>query len=260
MTANETVLITGSSSGIGYELAKVFAAKNYNLVLVARSEDKLQQLKNEIEANYQVKVDLFPKDLSQITACYELFNELKANDITIDILINNAGFGEYGLFSETNWLKEEQMINLNILALTCLTKLFLHPMLQKGKGKILNVASTAAFLPGPLMSVYFASKAYVLSFSQAIANELTGSGVQVNVLCPGPTQSDFQRVASMESSKLMSGKIPSSKDVAVFAYDELMKGSVVSIHGFVNRLMTYASRLVPFNLLPQMVRSVQESH
>jgi uncharacterized protein len=259
MNFQQRVLITGASSGIGLELAKVFAKNGYNLILVARNQAKLASLKTQLEDNYKAQVRIIVKDLSLQEAANQLFSEVQTQKLEVDILINNAGFGEYGPFERTDWHKEKQMLDLNIVALTELTKLFLKPMLARKNGKILNVASTAAFQPGPLMSVYFATKVYVLHFSEAIAEELKGSGVQVTVLCPGATESNFQEVASMSQSKLFKRKIPSAAEVAEFAYRELFKGTRVAIHGFMNRIMAYTVGFLPRNLVTKLVYSMQSA-
>ncbi len=255
----KTVLITGASGGIGYEFAQIFAQNKFNLVLVARSEDKLIELQKSLISQYAVSVDVFAKDISIISNIDLLFNELQKKQIVIDILINNAGFGDYGFFSQTNWKKEEMMINLNISALTYLTKLFLPKMIENKYGKILNLASVAAFLPGPLMAIYYATKAYVLSFSSAIANELKGSGVTVTALCPGPTQSGFSDAAALGESKLFKNKsLPSSKIVAEYGYKALMKGKITVIHGVSNKMMVFMMRFLPKKLLISTVRKMQE--
>jgi uncharacterized protein len=179
-----TALITGASSGIGLELAKVFAANKINLVLVARSESKLNELANEVKQQ-GVTVNVLAKDLSSYNTAKEIFDWCGQQNIQIDYLVNNAGVGDFGFFHESEWKKQEQIINLNITALTYLTHLFLPDMVKRKNGKVLNVASTAAFQPGPTMSVYYATKAFVLHFSEAIANELEKTGVTVTALCPG---------------------------------------------------------------------------
>jgi short-subunit dehydrogenase len=253
---NETALITGASSGIGLELAKLLTGKNYNLVLVARSIDKLKELAAQ---HTHSKIYVIGKDLSTENAAQEIFDELTANNIHVDVLINNAGFGDYSFFSESNWQKQKDMINLNIMALTHLTHLFLPPMIKNKKGRVLNVASTAAFQPGPTMSVYYATKAYVLHFSEAIANELEGTGVTVTALCPGATESNFQNAADLHESKLVKGKkLPSSKEVADYAYQAMTKGKPVAIHGLFNYIQANVIRFLPRTLVTRMVRQVQD--
>jgi len=254
----KTALITGASSGIGMELAKIFAANQTNLVLAARSEAKLIELKNEL-AHYKVNILVVALDLSQPEAAISLFDYCNSKQLQIDYLINNAGFGDYGMFVSGNWNKQEEMIRLNIQTLTHLTHLFLPSMVKRKYGRIMNVASTAAFQPGPLMSVYYATKAYVLSFSEAIASELEGTGVSVTALCPGPTESGFQNAAAMNESKIVKGrKLPTSKEVAEYAYKSMMKGKVVAIHGFLNALLATAIRFTPRFLVRKMVRVIQD--
>ncbi len=188
----KTALITGASSGIGYELSKLFAQDSYDLVLIARSENKLQDLAAKLQNEFGSQVKVIVQDLGINFAPKTIFSQLQEENITIDVLVNNAGFATYGLFTETDLQAELEMMQVNMVALTHLTKLFLPGMVQRRQGKILNIASTAAFQPGPLMAVYYATKAYVLSFSEAIANELIGTGVTVTVLCPGQQNQVFK--------------------------------------------------------------------
>jgi len=255
---SKTALITGSSNGIGYELAKVLAQKDNNLVLVARSKDKLDELKNELEKSHNIWVYTIGKDLSLPGAASEVYDELKTKSITIDYLVNNAGFGDFGLFAQSDWNKQEQMINLNVTALAHFTRLFLPDMISRGGGKILNVASTASFQPGPTMSVYFATKAFVLSFSEAVNNEVREHGITVTALCPGATQSGFQAAASMQDSKLFAGNnFPTSREVAEFGYRAMMKGKAVAIHGFKNSIMANSVRFAPRSLVVKIARQIQ---
>jgi uncharacterized protein len=252
-----TALITGASGGIGLELARLFAQEKHNLVLVARSENKLQELAAELRDKYGIEVHLFVKDLAVLSSAEEIYQALQQQGITIDFLVNNAGVGDYGFFAEADWKHSQQMIDLNITALTYLTKLFVKGMQERGRGRILNVASTAAFQPGPLMAVYFATKAYVLSFSEAIANELKGTGVTVTALCPGATESGFQKAAALEESKMVKGrKMPSSAEVAAYGYRHLMKGSTVVIHGLMNRLLAFSIRFSPRNIVTGITRKM----
>jgi short-subunit dehydrogenase len=255
----KTALITGASSGIGLELARFFAKDKHNMVLVARSEGKLKDLAQELTQKHGIMVKIIAKDLSQHNAAQEVYNELKREGIQIDFLVNNAGFGEFGFFHETEWHKEEMMINLNITALTQFTKLFVKDMVHRKYGKIMNVASTAAFQPGPLMAVYYATKAYVLSFSEAIANELQDKGVTITALCPGPTESGFQAAATLEESKLVKGKkMPSSAEVAQYGYQAMMEGEVVAIHGTLNWIMAQSNRFTPRKMVTAIVRAMSE--
>ncbi len=250
----KTVLITGASSGLGVEFAKIHAAKGDNLVLVARGKDKMNLLKTEIEKRYDIFVYVIGRDLSEVGAPKTIFNELKAQKIHIDYLINNAGFGDFGLFAQSNWEKQLQMINLNITALAYFTRLFLPEMIKHKSGKILNIASTAAFQPGPTMSVYFATKAFVLSFSEALANELKGTGVTVTTLCPGATATGFKSTASLDNSSLFKGKVANSKSVAEFGHKAMMKGKSVVIHGFINKIMASSVRFAPRKLVTIIAR------
>lgn len=253
-----TALITGASSGIGLELAKQFAQHGHDVVLTARNEQALQQLKQELEKQYAVSVEVIVLDLSAPNAAQVLFDTCHHKNLTITYLVNNAGFGHFGLFAQSNWEKQHQMIELNITALTQLTHLFLPQLIQQ-KGKILNVASTAAFQPGPTMAVYYATKAFVLHFSEALSNELKPTGVTVTALCPGATESGFQKAAVMEESKLVKGrKLPSSADVAVYGYKAFMNGKVVAIHGWLNYLMAQSIRFTPRSLVLKVVRFIQD--
>lgn len=254
-----TALITGASNGIGLELAKIHASKGDNLVLVARNLSKLDELKEELEKQYKIKVYTIGKDLSAPNAAQEVYDETTQQKIQVDYLINNAGFGDFGMFVATDWNKELQMINLNITTLTQFTKLYLQEMVKRRNGKIMNVASTAAFQSGPTMAVYYATKAYVLSFSEAIANEVSEQGVTVTTLCPGATESGFQAAAAMEESALVKGrKLPSSKEVAEYGYKAMMKGKTVAIHGFMNYIMANAVRFMPRALVVKVTRKVQD--
>lgn len=251
----KTALITGASSGIGLELSKIHASKGDNLVLVARSKSKLDELKVELEKNYGVSVYTIGKDLSLPKSVSEVYSEVKQQNITIDYLINNAGFGDYGLYFDSVWEKQEQMINLNITTLSHFTRLFLKDMVDRKSGKIMNIASTASFQPGPTMAVYCATKAYVLSFSEAINNEVKEFGVTVTALCPGATTSGFQAAASLEGSKLFEDKkLPSAKDVAAYGYKAMMKGKAVAIHGFMNALLANSIRFTPRFLATKVAR------
>jgi short-subunit dehydrogenase len=256
---NKTALITGASLGIGFELATIFAAKNDNLVLVARNATKLDEMAKNLSSKYKIKVSTLALDLSEINSARKVFDFCQKNNLHIDYLVNNAGFGDFGLFAQSNWDKQLQMINLNITTLTQLTHLFLPVMIKNKYGKIMNVASTAAFQPGPTMSVYYATKAFVLHFSEAIANELEGSGVTVTALCPGATESGFQSAAAMEESKLVKGrKLPSAAEVAEYGYKAMMQGKKVAIPGMLNYLMANSIRFTPRSLVLKMVRLIQD--
>jgi short-subunit dehydrogenase len=255
---NKTALITGASGGIGLELARIHASKGDDLVLVARSRDKLDMIRTELEQDFKIHVFNIVKDLSVKDSADEIYNELLKQNISVDYLINNAGFGDFGLFAESDWTKQEKMINLNITALAHLTKLFLPDMIKRGGGKILNVASTAAFQPGPTMSVYFATKAFVLYFSEAINNEVKDKGISVTALCPGSTDSNFHSAALGDSKLVNHRKMASSGEVARAGYKAMMKGKPVVIPGMKNSFMAFAVRFFPREFIIKMVRRIQE--
>ena len=253
-----TALITGASTGIGLQLAALFARDGYSLVIVARQEGRLREAADELEKKYEVPVTPIPLDLTRPEASAQLFEQMKKDPVSPDVLVNNAGFGTYGFFAELDLAQELKMIQLNVTALTELTRRFLPQMIQHRQGKILNVASTAAFQPGPLMAVYYATKAYVLSFSEAIANELRGTGVTLTTLCPGPTESEFQKRAGIEETALVKSGLMSSAEVARIGYRALMKGKTVVIPGLRNRSFAFSTRLVTRSFTAQMVRILQE--
>jgi uncharacterized protein len=251
-------LITGASSGIGQELARVFAKNNHNLVLVARSKEKLEELKKEIETNSEVVAEVISIDLSVPKAAEVLYEEVKKKNLHVDILVNNAGFGDHGLFADSDPKRNDDMIVLNILTLTKLTRLFMTEMIRLKHGRILNVASTAAFQPGPLMSVYYATKAYVLSFSEALHEELIGTDVSVTALCPGPTESGFQAAANMNDVPLFEAMaVPTSLEVAEYGYEALMNKQVVAIHGLLNVIAAKTTAFVPRIILRKLVKRLQ---
>ena len=254
----KTALITGACSGIGYEFTCIFASYNYNLVLVDINEPKLIEISEKFTQKYGISVTSITKDLSLSTSPEAIYQELQQASIHIDVLVNNAGFGICGLFNETNLKSELEMIQVNAVCLTQLTKLFLKHMVEKGEGKILNVSSTAAFQPGPLMAVYFATKAYILSLSEAIANELEGTGVTVTVLCPGPTQSAFhERTGTHNSQRMKDMKMMDAKTVALTGFRGLMKGKTVVIPGAKNRILAEAVRFLPRDQVTKMSKLVQ---
>lgn len=255
---HETVLITGASSGIGLELARIFAAHQFDVVLVARSQSKLEQLAQQLRAKNDIRTHVIPADLSRPEAPREIFSELMRRAVQIDNLVNNAGFGAYGEFAQTNIEDELEMITVNITALTHLTKLFLPGMLRRKHGRIMNVASTAGFQPGPLMSVYYATKAYVISFSEAIANELKGSGATVTCLCPGPTESAFAVRADMQKSRLFKMGKMSSRAVALVGFRAMMKGKTLVISGTRNKVLVQSVRFAPRKLVTAIARTLQE--
>jgi len=258
MESSKTVLITGASGGIGYELAKLFARDRHNLILVARSADKLTLVANELEAR-GISIKTIAIDLSEPPAPRFIYDQLQRENIAVDILINNAGFGAFGEFAR---MPDEQIfgqINLNIIALTQLTKLFLPAMIQRRSGRIMNVASTAGFQPGPLMAVYYATKAYVISFSEAIANELANSGVTVTCFCPGATHTGFATRAGNDKSRLFKQMGAMSVErVALDGYRAVMEGRRLAISGAHNWVVAQSSRFAPRKLVTAISRWVSE--
>ncbi len=251
----KTALVTGASSGIGWEVAKELARKRFDLVLVARREDKLRELAALLEPH--VGVTVLVADLSESGAPQRIFESLQGRDI--NVLVNNAGFADYGPFAEADWEKNLDILSVNIVALTHLTRLFLPAMLERKSGQILNVASVASFFPGPLMATYYASKAYVLSFSEALNEETRASGVSVTCLCPGATTSEFQTRAAMHSSKLAAAHFMSAKTVARRGVKAMLRGDALCVPGLSNRLLVaLAPRLLPRGALAGLVRRWQE--
>jgi len=253
-----TALITGASSGIGLELAHLFARDGYRLVLVARNRGALRALGDDLQSRYHIPVRISPKDLAHPASPIELRSELQEAGIVLDVLVNNAGFGLGGAFLDTDWNTEAEMMQVNMVALTHLTKLFL-PQIRAREGKVLNVASIAAFQPGPFMNVYHASKAYVLHFTEALAEELDGSGVTVTCLCPGPVRTNFQKRAYIgETRMLNSPLLVDVREVARIGYEGMQQGKRVVIPGWKNRLSVELLRLSPRSLVTKMVRRVRK--
>ncbi len=242
---NKTALITGASSGIGKELAREFAQNKHHLVLVARNIDRLNQLKGQLETTFNANVQVISKDLAELNAPLEIFNQLKREGIKIDFLVNNAGFGTHGKFGEISWEREQEMIHVNIRAVTHFCKLFIPEMVQNGGGKIMNVASTAAFQPLPYMSVYGATKAYVLSLSEGLANEYKADNITVTALCPGATTTSFKENAKMGENLLFKGIVSTAASVAKYGYKAMMNGKAVAIPGMMNKIMAGSIRFTP---------------
>jgi uncharacterized protein len=237
------VLITGASQGIGYEFTKLFATDGYPLVLVARDEARLKQIADDLSARHGIKVKVLPRDLSLPAAADEIFAELQREQIHVGILVNNAGFGFQGAFVDLDLQKQSDLVQVNITALAQLTHLFVKPMLARREGCILNVASTAAFMPGPFMAMYYASKAFVCSFSLALAEELAGSGVTVTTVCPGLTRSQFQARAGLKRTEGF--PMMEADQVARIGYHGLMRGKRLVVTGWVNRLVVAISGSIP---------------
>ena len=256
----EYALITGASGGIGMELARIAASNNINLILLARNAEKLMQLRTELEELHPVKVLAVGCDLAEPDTAEKIALLLNGRGIVPDILINNAGFGMYGLFDRIGTETEESMIQLNIVSLTSLTKFIYRQMRSRGKGKILNVSSIAGFMPGPYMAAYHATKAYVLLFSEALAAEAKGSGVTVTALCPGPTETNFENRASTGAGiKAFQkfGKLPTARQVAEYGWKSMMKGKTVAIHGGVNRLLIFLIRFLPRKTVANIAGMIQ---
>lgn len=246
---------------MGYELALLLAKDGYDLILADIDADKLQQAKENLESQYASEIQLIVKDLSKSNVAEQIFEATQGKPI--DVLINNAGFGIFGTFSNTDWQREMDMLNLHVMTTTHLTKLVLKGMLERGEGKILNMSSLAAFQPGPLMSLYYASKAYILSFSEAIANELKGSGVTVTCLCPGQTNTSFQQVVSNGadvSNNKIKFNIGCPKEVAKYGYEAMLKGKVVAVPGKINRFLSRLPRFLPRRTSTAIIRKIQEKN
>ena len=255
-----TALVTGASSGIGEELARCLAADSWDLVLVARSEAKLESLAGELEMKHGTASIVFAEDLNDRAAPARIAAALTARGVAVEALVNNAGFGTVGAFVESDLDNQLEMIEVNVAALTRLTRLFLPAMVERRRGYVMNVASTAAFQPGPLMAVYYASKAYVLFFSEALADELRSTGVKVTALCPGATASGFAAVAGSEKSRLFKAKQPmSSAEVARYGYRAMLHGRRVAIPGAMNKLLAQSVRISPRRLVTVITRKLQEN-
>jgi uncharacterized protein len=257
---HQTVLLTGASSGIGYELAKLFARDGYTLILVARFPESLERVAHELHTQYHTEVHTFASDLSETSAPDNIYQYLRQHSFHIDILVNNAGFGNLGAFSITNIQTHLEIIQVNITALIHLTHLLLPAMREREEGKILNVASTAAFQPGPFMAIYYATKAFVLSFSEALKSELNGTGITVTTFCPGPTKTNFGKRANVGHIPLFkSGVSMDAKSVAEIGYNGMQRGKGIVIPGFLNKVGTICVRLLPRCVISYILRKVQSS-
>jgi short-subunit dehydrogenase len=253
-------LITGASGGIGEALAEEHAKRGGAVALVARNAQALQNLASRLEISYNIKAYYLPIDLCATDACSQLFAWTDGLELEVDTLINNAGFGDLGPFLDASLETHTRMMTLNMEVLVKLSHHFGQKMAAKGRGRILQVASIAAFMPGPGMSVYYATKSFVLSFSEGIAEEWRDKGVTVSTLCPGPTATGFQQTANMDMQKVMMGmfaKMPTAASVANFGYSGMLKGRRVMIHGFSNRLMLFFARLLPTSWKATMMRKIQ---
>lgn len=259
MEKNKTALVTGAASGLGLEFCNLLAKDNYTIIMVDLNADKLEEEKTGLENTFNITVKTLVADLSKQESANQLFE--KVADYTIDVLINNAGFGMFGMFHENNWERELSMLNLHVITTTHLTKLVLKKMVKNGHGKVLNVSSLAAFQPGPLMALYYATKSYVLSFSEAIANELKGTGVTVTAFCPGPTKTLFQQTVQEGKDK---GKIGFNmgcpKKVTLYGYKAMHKGKTIAIPGGFNNFLARLPRILPRATAVNIVRKIQEKN
>lgn len=256
---SKTALITGASSGIGKELAKIHAEKGGNLIIVARREEKLIELKNELEIKYKVQVTTIVKDLSATNSAKDLYQEVKKTNIKVDYLINNAGFGLRGKFHELDWDRQMQMINLNMVSLTELMYLFLPEMVKRNNGKILNTSSTASYMPGPLQAVYYASKSYVNFLGNAIAEELHDTNVTITILMPGATATEFAKTANLDKTSMFQ-KTVSPRSVAQDGYDAMLKGKLNVVSGLTisQKLVVSMIPFTPKKVLLKQIRQMQE--
>ena len=254
MRPNETVLITGASSGIGLELAKCFADDGSRLILVARNQTALEKLSEELRAKNKIETVILPADLSLPEAPKQIFDKLAAQNVSVDVLVNNAGFGLHAPFLELPLERQLEIIKVNVNALVALTSLFLHEMVRRRAGGILNVGSVAGFVPGPGLAIYYATKAFVQSFSEALAEELGGTGVSVTVLCPGPTETNFGAVARGEKNRVMQSKKMSAEDVARIGHRDFRNKKVISIPGLQNKALVMLTRITPRSAVRRMVK------
>ncbi|MBS7233784.1 SDR family oxidoreductase [Flavobacterium psychroterrae] len=254
-----TALITGASSGIGRELARIHAANKGDLIIVARTKEKLEILKDELQKKHGIKVLVITKDLTQRNAVQEIYQEVTALDIKVKYLINNAGFGGHGKFHERKWESDLQMIQVNILALTALTRYFLPGFVKRNDGKILNVSSTACFIPGPLQAVYYASKAYVTSFSYALSEELSDTAITVTALMPGATETEFAKTSGMDRTELFN-KTAQPQEVALAGYNAMLDGKLDIVAGLtpMQKVMIAAIPFMPKKAMLKQVRKMQE--
>jgi short-subunit dehydrogenase len=255
----EYAIVTGATSGIGYELAKLLAQDRYNLIVVARDENELARVAGEFNDRYDVDTIAISKDLFNPENAFALYDEIKRVGVDVDILINDAGQGHYGEFKDTDIRRELDIINLNISSLVVLTKLYLQDMVQKGHGRIMNLSSVASKAPGPWHSVYHGTKAFVQSFTEAIRSELKDTGVTVTALLPGATATDFFNKADMNEAKIVQeGKLDNAADVAKDGYDALMNGDDMVVSGFKNKVQVAMSGLTPDSTLAEKMKKTQE--
>lgn len=245
-------LVTGASTGIGYELSKLFAKDKHNLILVSRNKNKLQSVKNEL-LKYNIDIKILALDLESSEDIQSLFNYIEINKLAVNILINNAGIGTFGDFNDIEWSKEEALIDINIKALTQLTKYFLPKIIDYKNGGVLNVASTAAFCSGPRMAAYYASKAYVLNLTEAIYEEYKGNGINISCLCPGPVKTSFQGKAGIKKSEAAKKYLMDAEEVAKVCYKDFNKGKLIIIPGMKNKLLVMGNKLLPRSISRKII-------
>ncbi len=255
---NKTALITGASSGIGWALSQIFSAERYDLVLVARSQAKLEEIAADLRQRTGVTVTVLAKDLHDPASPGEIFEALKGQGIAVDVLVNSAGFATYGEFASLDLTRELEMLQVDVVSLVQLTRLFLPGMLQRGFGRILNIGSTGSFAPVPLMSTYGGAKAFVLSFSEGLNEELKDTPVRVTALCPGVTLTGFQEIARVNKIRLVRGPAMSAEQVARIGYRGLIRGQAVVVPGFANQLLTFSVRFTPRSLARSLSRRMME--
>lgn len=254
---DETVLITGASSGIGLELARLFAADNSNLVLVARREEKLRALADELKSEFGVDVFILPKDLSQKNAPNEIYDTIVKEGMHIDVVVNNAGFGARGAVADLDTDMQIDMIQVNVVALTHLTRLFLPGIIERGRGGILNVGSLAGFQPGPNLAVYYATKAYVLSFTEALSEEIKNPNIKITCLAPGPVRTEFGSKSELDDSLLFKLSLMDAEPVVKTGYEGFRKGKVIVLPGFKQNIIPFLLRFTPRFLVRKIVKSLQ---
>jgi short-subunit dehydrogenase len=258
MSATETVLITGASSGIGLELAKCFAADKSKLILVARNTAALEKLADELRHAHQIEVVVLTADLAKPESAREIFEQTGRAGITVDVLVNNAGFGLHDAFAKLPLPRQLEIIQVNVTALVALTGLFLPGMIQRKRGGVLNVGSVAGFMPGPHMAIYFATKAFVQSFTEALSVELSGSGVAISVLCPGPTESNFSKVARGERGReFKSAKMPTDV-VAIAGHRAFRRNQCICVPGATNKILVAVPRIMPRSIVRKAVGKVNK--
>lgn len=250
-------IVTGGASGLGFEFVKLLLIDEYNVIIIDNDKKGLNNIKSKIDLKHYKKIVLMHKDLSNPDSSKEIYKEFKNKNV--EILINNAGFGLFGKFKDTSWEIEKSMIMLHVMCTTEMTKLFLNKMITNKKGKILNMASLAAFQPGPLMSIYYSTKAFILHFSESIANELKGSGISVTVLCPGQTRTKFQQKVSNKEKKI-NFNFSTAEEVAKYGYKAMMDGKTIAIPGTINKILSTIHRFIPRSITTKLMRKIQEKN